>query len=103
MNKSSSSLFDGWNTIWSDLDRMLKVGRKVEKFANPETQIGVVKLHQHIHRLEKLLETTEDKIGPNPDAVFGMMEIAALCDKAVSELLSDVDNGVVVKIRLDRP
>lgn len=103
MNTSSSSLFEGSNTIWRDLDRMLKVGRKVEKFADPKTQIGVVKLNEHLHRLERLLQSTEDKIGPNHDAVFGMMEIAALCDKAVSELLSDAENGVVVKIRLERP
>ena len=99
---NTSSLFGHFNQIWTDLDRMLKIGRKVDSLVGHDIVIGSVKLDQHIDRLERLIDNVEDKIGPNADAAFGILELGALCEKAVSELLSDFDNGVIVKIRLER-
>ena len=101
MSKASFP-FEGWNRIWPQLDQMLKFGRKVTKVADPETQIGIVKLEQHINRLETLFDTFDDKQGPCADAAFGILELSALCQKAMNDLVDNIDpeieTGVWIKI-----
>lgn len=88
------------NRIWNQLERILKVGQKVQNLTSPEVQIGSIKLGDHLDRLGRLFEEATSKIGPNPDCAFGILEIQSLCNQAMSELLSDDDIEVIVRVEI---